>query len=378
MTVARLETYWPRSRFDFRKQSTKVKSTKPKPLVLTRRKRFLFSMITCTAVVILIVVLAESLTRIRGFRPLAPVSLIISIEGPGDYFTKDSSRGYAHGPGEFKLTVPEPYTFKVTHSDSGLRITHPPAENVGASKRGIWIFGCSFTHGWRLNDEETYPWLLQRSLTDYEVVNFAVDGYSTVQSLVQFQESLKARSKPTIVVVAYAWFHDSRNQLTRAWKKALLTNSRLGKMNYPYAELRPNDELVLRNDPLDYAGFLLLRYSALANYLDDQYNASIEKSYRSHDVSKAVLDEFWNLSKSNGIEFVLAGINRDPVTAEMLESFSKKGAMTIDISVDTSLKENNNLPYDGHPSAIANKQFAQKLEAFLVARLIDKTKTHQK
>src|SRR5258707_9117056 len=100
----------------------------------------------------------------------------------------------------------------------------------------------------------------------------------------------------------------------------------------------------------------------------------MEESYYSHEVSKGVLEKFWNLCKSTGFELVLAGINRDLLTAEMLESFSKKGAMTVDISVDASLKENTSLPYDGHPSAIANKQFAQKLAAFLSAMLIDKTK----
>ena len=296
------------------------------------------------------------------------------MDRPGNYFTKHPSRGYAHGPGEFNITVPQPYSFKVTHLETGLRITRPLNEIAPPNKKEIWVFGCSFTHGWRLNDEETYPWLLQRDLSDYEVVNFGVDGYSTVQSLIQFQESLKDRNKPAIVVVAYGVFHDQRNALTRAWKKALLTNSRLGRMNFPYAILGPNREFVLLNDPLEYPGLTLLRYSALANYLDNQYNASIEESYYSHDVSKGVLDKFWNLCKSNGIEFVLAGINRDPLTAEMLESFSKKGAMTVDISVDASLKENTSLPYDGHPSAIANKQFAQKLAAFLSAMLIDKTK----
>jgi len=355
-----------------------VSSNRHQPLILTRRKRFLFSMITCAVVVIAIAVLAEALTRVRGFRPLARVQMFISMDRPETYFVKHPSRGYAHGPGAFNVTVPQPYSFKATHLDTGLRITHPLNGPIPRDQKAIWIFGCSFTHGWRLNDEETYPWLIQQDLPAYEVVNFGVDGYSTVQSLIQFQESLKDRNKPAIVVVAYGVFHDQRSALTRAWKKALLSNSCLGRMNFPYATLGTKKELVLLNDSLEYPGLTLMRYAALINYLDNQCNASIEESYYSHDVSKAVLDKFWNLCKSNGIEFVLAGINRDPLTAEMLEFFSEKGAMTVDISVDSSLKENNSLPYDGHPTAIANKQFAQKLEAFLLAKSIDKTKSTKK
>ena len=44
---------------------------------------------------------------------------------------------------------------------------------------------------------------------------------------------------------------------------------------------------------------------------------------------------------------------------------SERRIMTVDISVDLGIKENTNLPYDGHPSAIANQQYARKLDLFL-------------
>ena len=342
---------------------------------LSLRKRILFSVFTGLVVIVVIGLLAEAFTRMKGFTPLISTPLILSIEPPGSYFTAHANRGWAHLPGEFKLTVAGPYSFKVTHASNSLRITHPLDAKTSGNKKEIWIFGCSLTHGWRLNDAETYPWLLQQDLPDYEVVNFGVDGYGSVQSLIQLQESLKAGKKPAIVVFAYAWFHDPRNVLTRSWKKALFINNRLGAVNYPYGRMSADNKLVLCNDPLAYAGFPLLRYSALANLLDEQYDASLEGSYRQHEVSRAVVDEFWNLCKSNGIEFVLAGIYPDPLATEMLQSFNAKGAMTVDISVDMTLPENANMPYDAHPSAVANKQFAQKLKAFLRARLMDKTKT---
>ena len=342
---------------------------------LSLRKRILFSVFTGLVVIVVIGLLAEAFTRMKGFTPLISTPLIISIEPPGNYFTTHPTRGWAHVPGEFKLTLAEPYSFKVTHASNSLRITHPLDAKTGGNKKEIWIFGCSLTHGWRLNDQETYPWLLQQNLAEYEVVNFGVDGYGSVQSLIQFQEALKAGRKPNLVVFAYAWFHDPRNVLTRSWKKALFINNRLGAVNYPYGRLGADNKLVLRNEPLEYAGFPLLRYSALANYLDEQYDASLEGSYRQHEVSMAVLDEFWNLCKSNGIEFVLAGIYPDPLMTETLQSFNARGALTVDISVDMTLKENSNMPNDAHPSVLANKQFAQKLEAFLRARLIEKTKT---
>src|SRR5258708_13091520 len=349
-----------------------MKTDGQRPLELSRRKRILFSLFTCAFAIVVILVLAEAFTRLKGFAPLRPVSLIISMEPKGNYFIPHPTRGFAHPAGEFKLTVPGPYTFKMTHANNGLRITHPLAQETQGNKKEIWIFGCSLTHGWRLNDEETYPWLLQRDLPAYEVVNFGVDGYGTVQSLIQLQESLKSGNKPAIVVLAYGDFHDGRNVLARGWKKQVFMNNRLGALNYPDATLGSDNKLVFRNDPLTYWDFALVRYSALANYLDSQYNDSIGASYRGHDVSKAVVNEFWKLCEANGIAFVLAGIYSSPTTAEMLKFFSDKGAMTVDISVDLSIRENTSLPWDGHPNALANKQYAQKIESFLRAKLIDR------
>ena len=357
--------------FALQNSKPSLNSKERQPRSLSRRKRLVFSMITGALVVITIGLAAEALTRLKGIEVLKLAANFISISPPGRYFIKHPTRGYAYEPGEFTVTLGTGYSFRVSHQDDGLRRTHPAYEKTPPNKKEIWIFGCSFTHGFSLNDEQTYPWLLQHDVPDYEVVNFGVDGYGDVQSLIQFKESLKSRNKPAIVVVAYASFHDTRNRATRLWKKLLLTNSRLGPMNFPYATLGPDKELVLLNDQLEYPGFALLRRSALANYLDNRYNISIEESYHSHEVSRAVLKEFANLCKANGIQFVVAGIMRDPLTAEMLAALNAEGVMTVDISVDLLLKENLNLPHDPHPSAIANQQFASKLETFLSTKLID-------
>jgi len=38
--------------------------------------------------------------------------------------------------------------------------------------------------------KKTFPWLLQERFPQYEVVNFGLNGYSTVQSLIQLREAL--------------------------------------------------------------------------------------------------------------------------------------------------------------------------------------------
>jgi hypothetical protein len=51
---------------------------------------------------------------------------------------------------------------------------------------------------------------------------------------------------------------------------------------------------------------------------------------------------------------------------------------TVDISVDLNKAENNNLPYDNHPSAVASQQYAQKLWPVLCERLVDEPSCAQR
>jgi len=351
-----------------------MKQANSKPRKLSRRKRILFALITFTLSLTLIGLVSEALMRWSGFKVWTSPPLFVAIDPPGPYFRKHPTRGFAHVPGKFRLTLEKNYSFIVTHRADGLRITRPITTPNLAEQKPIWIFGCSFTHGFSVSDEQTYPWILQAELPDYDVINFGTDGYGTVQSLIQFRETLKVGKKPAVVVVAYAYFHDMRNALTRTWRKDLSGNNSADPISFPYATLNPDGKLVILNEPLRYRGEFLLRHSAVLNYLDDRLNSYLTKRFdasqsppsMTEQVTRAVLEEFRNECKAEGIPFVLAGISYDPRTAEMLAYFKNKGVPTVDISVDSKIVENTNYPFDVHPSFQANTQSAEKLRAFLV------------
>ncbi len=103
------------------------------------------------------------------------------------------------------MTLNGAYVFTATNLANTLRITHPLATYPAPdAKKEIWIFGDSVTYGWSVNDEETFPWLLQEKFPDYEVVNFGVQGYSTLNSLIQLREALQNGKKPKLVILSYA------------------------------------------------------------------------------------------------------------------------------------------------------------------------------
>jgi hypothetical protein len=340
-----------------------------RPSVVSRlsfRKRFLFASCICLASALGAVGIAEIIVRQR-YAPWTMRSPVVDLRPAGSYYRSHPLLGYTPTPGEFTVTLPGPYSFTTTHLPDGTRITHPLVTYPRTLSKELWIFGCSFTGGWSLNDKETYPWLIQERLPGYEVVNFGANGYSTVQSFLQLREALASGRKPEVAVLSYADFHDMRNTGTGAWMKALLTvgGGSYGSLLFPYMRFSTQDHAELIQARLEYRAFPFARWSALANALDDRYNPALRDRYDSHRITEIVIDEFANLCKANGIPFVLAGIYPDPVTSEALDHFHRKGILTVDISVDPTKSENSNMPYDHHPSAFANRQFAAKLADFL-------------
>jgi hypothetical protein len=195
-------------------------------------------------------------------------------------------------------------------------------------------------------------------------VNFGVDGYGTVQSLIQFKEALAKRKQPALVIIAYGSFHDERNAALRSWTKW----NQIGVL--PYARLGWDGKLKYLKEPVVYREFPFMRYSAFMHFLEKSYDRWEGTIRQSHEISKAVIDEFSGLCKEKGIKLVVAGLFADQATNDMLEHCSRQGIKAISISVDLNVPENMSLPYDRHPSAKANKLYAEKLEP-IVAKILN-------
>jgi hypothetical protein len=331
-----------------------------------RRRSLLFSILFLAILSVSVLISAEFLLRLKGERPFQTTHVEIDVEPGGRFFAKHPTLGYTHIPGQFRITLKGSHSFTVTHRNNTLRITHPlETYRPESSKDEIWLFGGSFTHGWSLQDKETYPWLLQKSFPKYEIVNFGVSGCGTLHSLIQFQEALKKRKNPRIAMIAYASFHDSRNTFLRSRRKAIAPWVRLGPLLQPYARIKKGDSLIISMATVEYHEFPLMRRSALFHFIEKRYNRIEDRFYESRKVSQAIITDFYRLATLNGIRLIILGVTSDPATFDMLEYAQSQGIDVADISVDLSKKENTNLPVDGHPSARANVQYALKLETLL-------------
>jgi len=328
------------------------------------KKKTKFYLIICLILIFAVFIIAEIGLRALGFSGSdSKPKLNISVEPGNKYFKKDSILGYTHLPGVFFVTLNGNYTFVTSHLDNTLRATHPVSDDsLFIDFPKIWMMGGSITHGWSINDSETFPWLVQDHFYgDYEIINFGVSGYGTIHSLLQILQALETQKKPEKIIIFYASFHDMRNAFSARRKKAVTSMNFLGPLSQPYASLNDNNELQIHNiDTVVYEEFFLANKLAVVNFLENVYLYFDGKFSNDKEITKAILLRIHEICKENNIEFIVAGIFPDQETLDMLEYCDSNNINILDISVPKS-KEYVNLPHDGHPSPLANKIYSERI-----------------
>jgi hypothetical protein len=346
------------------------RSAPPAPAGLSRRKTLLFAFVYFVLLAVFFLGAAEIIVRKKGYRPWIPEEISVRVDPGGKFFAKDSILGYTHIPGSFTVTLADDYAFRVTHLPNTLRITHPQDTYPAAPRKPqIWIFGCSYTYGWSLNDDETYAWMVQQAFPDHEVVNFGVNGYGQIHALLQMREALKRGPPPEIAVVTYAGFHDERNTFLRNRRKVVATWNKLGPLVQPYARLDSAGKLRYSFARAEWREFPFMRVSAFANFLELKWEGLEDRLYRSHDVTKALLREMAARAEQDHFTLVIAGISQDEPTGDILRFAEANGIPAVDISTDLAAPGYRNLPHDRHPSALANQAWARTLVAYLQTRI---------
>src|SRR2546422_7312662 len=117
--------------------------------MLTRRKKVIFCLVFFTLFLLVFIPAAEILARVTGHRPWVVNELQVKVEPGGRLYATHPTLGYAHLPGQFKVTLDGSYVFKTTNLSNSLRVTHPPNNDPTPTGRNeIWIFGDSVTYGW--------------------------------------------------------------------------------------------------------------------------------------------------------------------------------------------------------------------------------------
>jgi len=231
----------------------------------------------------------------------------------------------------------------------------PVIGQPATGEKTVAVYGCSFTYGVTVNAEETFCSLLQGMYPKWRFQNHGVSGYGTTESLLQLERDLRW-NQPEIVTFCWIAHHLTRNVAGIAWVQMRSEGMATLLGNVPQ---RP-----MPRAALDHSGALKMQSVALPrydlvglnfdDYRPDPYYMDLV-CFRLFERAHRIVTE------SEGYFFIttLHGAMSAGLAARLRES----GIPLVDASL--SGPKYNCLPDDGHPNALANRIYAERIRDHL-------------
>lgn len=222
----------------------------------------------------------------------------------------------------------------------------PGAGNT--DRPNLAIYGCSFTYGTGLADDETFTALLQHDLPELNILNRGVGGHGTVQNLLQFRRDI-AKGLVDAAVFAIISDHRFRNVAHPVRMQAFL--------NPEWYTLGVEHVPVMRREQ---SGQVRIEYIKLWQPILQRggFNVFLPDEYMVTAATLAVLEEVTAFAATHRIPIRFALLDQlDPAFNSVVTA---RFPTTLDVSVPHDA-DHAFLPMDIHPNVKANQLFATRL-----------------
>ena len=305
----------------------------------------------------------ESYTRAKGFTPYKKVtsSAALSVT-PTPYFINDSLLGFKHQKGVYRVKIENEVDFIVSHNTEGYRITS--SIDTSSSYPELWILGSTIAHGWLVNDQETFPFLLQSKLDSLKVKNFAVDKYGLVHNYLLLKKMLKQGKAPKGIIISYSDTQIPYTTFAYSRRREANATSFLGEQNQPYLAIQDGKLKVLKDQnfyPIrewsDMFGLAFYFQQEIENYNDYLQRRTQDKLITQY------LDEFIFLLKKKKIPFAFVNVGK---AENYIQSFCVTRNIDYkNIAVDYSNEQFTYTPVIELPNSKGHQYMANQLYNFI-------------
>jgi hypothetical protein len=164
--------------------------------------------------------------------------------------------------------------------------------------------GCSFTFGHGLNDEDTWPWMLQEKLPDYRVINVGSMGYGTDQALLAAEREVRRHpGKTAAVVLGFGDFQIERNRCTQGWLATVYPFSKpLFAIRSGEAEYQRQARFWFGGVAADYSNL----FASLANTAANRLYGIPTSHQKATDLTSALIVSFAKRFHALGVTLMVA------------------------------------------------------------------------
>ncbi len=279
----------------------------------------------------------------------------------------DSVLGWKNKEGNYKVAPyhPDEDEIQITYLKAGLRKSHEHQNNLRDDHPKIICVGGSFTQGWAISDDETFPWKIQKNFPSFEILNYGSGGYGTYQSLLTLEQILPVTPNPKIVIYGFIEDHEMRNVAPHYWLKRLSRLSRRGHVFVPYVTIG-RDDLLHRHEPDKYPSWPFKDKSATIALAEEAF-ARLKTYKRANQgirVTQKLLLQMQKLSGSYGAKLIIVILGASEESTNYYMKFlSSFGLMAIDCVYP--IEAGMRVKGEGHPNGIMHSKWAECISAFI-------------
>tara|TARA_B100000686_G_scaffold330520_1_gene392876 strand:+ start:551 stop:1558 length:1008 start_codon:yes stop_codon:yes gene_type:complete len=261
----------------------------------------IFNFLLVIASVIISLFLIEILCRFSGKTPFQYTKKSSDEPTTNEF---DETLGWKPKLGAFKFKPWSPVG-KVTTLTNTVNGRKDLINDEGMKK--IIFLGGSFTQGFAVDDKETFAYLVEKELAEFNVENYGVGGYGTYQSLLKLENLEK--KKIEFVFYGYVDHHDLRNIAQDSWLKMLMEYSNRGGVKLPYVSLENDD--IIRYEPTKFIELPFRKNSALIHLIEKKimYFNSRSRYKARVAIRNNIINEMNLFSQKNDFNYVTLILN---------------------------------------------------------------------
>jgi hypothetical protein len=274
---------------------------------------------------------------------------------PSPFFRSDPILGYRPQPGSFT------FTYSKTDRQQWSKLRIDVTINVDGSrwtgnlpdplKPSLFIFGDSFVFGEGVNDGQTFSFLLQQAMPNFNIRLFACPAYSLTQTFLNFERLKHEISDRDTIIVGYGDFYDIRHVIAPAWLRQLNDPTIIARGNrlLPKAGVNPNGAV----------SFSYIQQNCSINHLCEEPDPTKEEM---QNVTAALANHIAENTNAKLYLLHFSDVPDNPVLHQLSKRFILISALPSDFDYQVM---DDVMGYDEHPGPYWHYAIFKKLQAVL-------------